>query len=116
MTLAPLVMSVLASDRNVESDPWAFWMMMSDDGTPAASSAFLRSGWSNSTYRVELVVSGRIAATLPLPLCPSGFRPCSPAKSLLDAGTESVGVLPEPPLVLVPLPEPDDPDEPDVAA
>src|SRR5580700_5017070 len=25
------------------------------------------SGWSNSTYRVELTVSGRIAATLPLP-------------------------------------------------
>ena len=64
---APLVMSVWASVRNVESDLWAFWMMMSDAGTPAASSAFFRSGWSNSTYRVELVVSGRIAATLPLP-------------------------------------------------
>jgi hypothetical protein len=37
-------------------------------------------------------------------------------KVLLNELTEIVGVLPEPPLVLVPLPEPDDPDEPDVAA
>ena len=66
-TVAPLVMSVCASVSWVASLPRAFWTMMSELGSPAAVSAFVMSGWSNSTYRVELTVSGMIAATLPLP-------------------------------------------------
>ncbi len=89
---APLVMSLCASVRNVESDPPAFWMMMSDAGTPAASNAFFSIGWSNSTYRVELVVSGRIAATFPLPLAPSGFSTFSAVNVLLNELAEIVGV------------------------
>src|SRR5580693_2062663 len=92
MIEAPLVMSDCASVRNVESDPPAFWMMMSDAGTPAASSAFFSIGWSNSTYRVELVVSGRIAATFPLPLVPSGLSTFSAVNVLLNELAEIVGV------------------------
>src|ERR1700749_1485942 len=104
MIEAPLVMSDCASGRNVESDPPAFWMMMSDEGTPAASSAFFSIGWSNSTYRVELVVSGRIAATLPLPLLPRDCSTFSAVNVLLNELAEIVGVPPDPPpLVLVPL-------------
>src|ERR1700677_4839400 len=67
-------------------------MMMSELGTPAASSAFLMSGWSNSTYRVELVVSGRIAATFPLPLLPSAESTFSAVNVLLNELTETDGV------------------------
>ena len=65
---------------------------MSDAGTPAASNAFLSIGWSNSTYRVELVVSGRIAATFPLPLAPSDFSTFSAVNVLLNELAEIVGV------------------------
>src|ERR1700761_715484 len=78
-------------------------MMMSDAGTPAASSAFFSIGWSNSTYRVELVVSGRIAATFPLPLLPSDCSTFNAVNVLLNELAEIVGVPPDPPLVLVPL-------------
>src|SRR6202012_6036728 len=88
---APLVMSDCASVRNVWSDFWAFWMMMSVAGTPAARSAFLMSGWSNSTYRVELVVSGRIAAILPLPEAASDFRAAIAVKSLVNDDVEIDG-------------------------
>ena len=65
---------------------------MSELGTPAASSAFFRSGWSNSTYRVELVVSGRIAATFPLPLAPSALSTFNAVNVLLNELAEIVGV------------------------
>ena len=68
---------------------------MSDAGTPAASSAFFSIGWSNSTYRVELVVSGRIAATFPLPLAPSGLSTFSAVNVLLNELAEIVGVPPD---------------------
>src|ERR1700749_5163076 len=67
-------------------------MMMSDAGTPAARRAFLMSGWSNSTYRVELVVSGRIAAILPLPEAASDFRAAIAEKSLVNYDAEIDGV------------------------
>src|ERR1700722_4177492 len=70
-------------------------MMMSELGTPAASSAFFSIGWSNSTYRVELVVSGRIAATFPLPLAPSGLSTFSAVNVLLNELAEIVGVPPD---------------------
>src|ERR1700750_3266161 len=79
-------------------------MMMPEEGTRPASSAFFSIGWSNSTYRVELVVSGRIAATLPLPLLPRDSSTFSAVNVLLNELAEIVGVPPDPPpLVLVPL-------------
>src|ERR1700759_282308 len=66
-------------------------MMMPDAGTPAARSAFLMSGWSNSTYRVELVVSGRIAAILPLPEAASDFRAATAGKSWVNDDGEIDG-------------------------
>jgi hypothetical protein len=85
---------------------------MSDEGTPAASSAFFSIGWSNSTYRVELVVSGRITAIFPLPLEPSGFSTFSAVNVLLKSLAEIVGVPPDElelalvELVALPLPLP----------
>src|ERR1700754_110459 len=69
-------------------------MMMSDAGTPAARSAFLMSGWSNSTYRVELVVSGRIAAILPLPEAASDFRAAIAVKSLVNDDVAAAELVP----------------------
>src|SRR5580658_8745610 len=57
-------------------------MMMSDDGMPAASIAFFRSGASKSAHRSELVVSGRIAAILPVPFAAIDFS-CVIALKLL---------------------------------
>src|SRR5579863_1399620 len=89
MTLAPFEMSAFTSVMNVVSDFWAFCgVMMSDAGRPAASAAALMSGWSNSTYRVELVVSGMIAAILPLPARAMGFRAFMPLKLLVKELTE----------------------------
>src|SRR5262249_52525198 len=68
---------------------------MSEEDRPALVRAFVMSGWSNSTYLVELVVSGRIAATLPLPAAASGFRAAIAVKSLVNDDVEMVGVEPE---------------------
>src|ERR1700722_8405174 len=70
-------------------------MMMSELGTPAATNAFFSIGWSNSTYRVELVVSGRIAATFPLPLAPSGFSTFISVDGFVESLGEIVGVPPD---------------------
>jgi hypothetical protein len=43
------------------------------DESPAAAIAFARYGASNSVQRVDETVSGRIAATEPVPLAASGF-------------------------------------------
>jgi hypothetical protein len=48
-TVAPLVMSVCASVSWVVSLPRAFWTTYCDELSPAACSAFVMSGWSNST-------------------------------------------------------------------
>src|ERR1700733_8951089 len=65
---------------------------MSEDGRPAAAAAFFRSGASNSTYRMELVVSGRIAATLPLPDAASDLSAAMAEKSLVNDVAEMLGV------------------------
>jgi hypothetical protein len=66
--------------------------MTSELESPAVVSAFVISGASNSTYRVELVVSGRIAATFPLPAEASGFSAAMAVKSLVNDDVEIVGV------------------------
>ena len=76
---------------------------MSEDGRPAAAAAFFRSGASNSTYRVELVVSGRIAATLPLPDAVRDFNAFIAEKSFVNDVTEMPGVAVPPEDVLVAL-------------
>jgi hypothetical protein len=58
---------------------------------PASAIAFLRYGSSNSTYRVEVVVSGRIAATAPLPCDASDFNCVIAEKSLVNDVADSDG-------------------------
>ena len=74
-TLAPLVMADCAMLNCVASRPSAFSMVKSAVDIPAAVKACFRYGASNSTYRVEDVVSGRITVTLPLP---AEVRPLEP--------------------------------------
>src|ERR1700722_18296343 len=66
-TVAPLAMADCAMLTCVASLPSAFCTVRSDDGSPAAANAAFRYGASNSTHRVDDVVSGRMTATLPLP-------------------------------------------------
>src|SRR3974390_1982777 len=91
-TVAPFVMSLWASVNWVVSLPWAFCTMMSELESPASVSAFVIYGASNSTYRVEVTVSGRIAATLPFPAEASGFRVDIALRSLENCDDEMVGV------------------------
>src|SRR5579863_4594185 len=91
-TLAPFVTSLWASVTNVASLPCAFWTMMSEAGRPAAAAAFFRYGASNSTYRVELVVSGRIAAILPFPADASDLSAAIAEKLVLNDVAETDGV------------------------
>ena len=93
-TVAPLVMSACASEYSVASLPRAFWMMKSEDLSPASCKDFFRYGASNSTYRVEEVVSGRITATLPLPREASGLSLAIAEKSSVNDDVESFGTLP----------------------
>src|SRR5215469_1526129 len=66
-TVAPWLMADCAMLTWVASLPSAFCTVRSDDGSPAAANAAFRYGASNSTQRVDDVVSGRMTATLPLP-------------------------------------------------
>src|ERR1700754_4216334 len=109
-TLAPLVMSDCASDSWVASEPRAFWITKSELDSPAAVKACFRYGASNSTYRVDDVVSGRITATEPLPALATDLSCDIAEKELLRSLTE-IDALPELP------PEPDVADaEPEAAA
>src|SRR5437660_2780613 len=65
--------------------------MLSLLGRPALDMALLRYGSSNSTYRVEVVVSGRIAATAPLPEDASDFSWLIAEKSLVNDVADSDG-------------------------
>jgi hypothetical protein len=58
-------------------------MVKSDDGNPAFSNASARYGASNSTYRADDVVSGRITPTLPLPFAVNEVRAVMAEKSLV---------------------------------
>jgi hypothetical protein len=75
----------------VVSLPIAFWTMMSELDSPASVNAFVMYGASNSTYRVEVTVSGRIAATLPFPAEASGFRLDMALRSAENCDDEIVG-------------------------
>src|SRR5215469_10223616 len=66
--------------------------MMSELDSPASVKAFVIYGASNSTYRVEVTVSGRIAATLPFPAEASGFRLDMALRSAENCDDEMVGV------------------------
>src|SRR5271155_892057 len=73
-TLAPLVMASWASESSVASLPWALTTEYCEGVSPAVARAWLRYGASNSVYRAEDTVSGRMAATLPLPIAARDFR------------------------------------------
>src|SRR5579862_1212600 len=72
-TLAPLVMASWASESSVASLPCALTTENCDVDRPARARAWDRYGASNSVYRAEVTVSGRITATLPLPIGASGL-------------------------------------------
>src|ERR1700728_2129305 len=87
-TLAPLVMADWASLNCVASLPSASSTVRSDEDRPASVNASLRYGASNSTYRVEETVSGRITVTLPLPAAATDFRSAMALKVLLRSAME----------------------------
>ena len=64
-TLEPSPIMFCAIEENLFLSPWAF---CTSGVRPPSLSALVSSGASYSVYRVEEVVSGRIAPTLPLAL------------------------------------------------
>src|SRR5579863_9132312 len=62
---------------------------------PASLNALPRSGASNSVYRADVLVSGRMTATGPLPLATTLFRYFMVVKFALNVLSETVGVLAE---------------------
>ena len=62
-TLAPRLMSAVASSSSVASLPCALSIRYCAWVYPASAKASFRYGWSKSTYRVDDVVSGRITPT-----------------------------------------------------
>src|SRR5580692_5181345 len=62
-TLAPRLMSAVASLSSVASLPWALSILNCVLVYPASVKASFRYGASKSTYRVDDVVSGRITPT-----------------------------------------------------
>src|SRR3984957_7529126 len=87
-TVAPWAMADCAMLTWGASLPSAFCTVRSEDGSPAAANAAFRYGASNSTQRVDDVVSGRMTATLPLPRDASGAS----AFSALNEGSMSLTV------------------------
>ena len=90
-TLSPLVMSAWARLSWVASLPWAFCTENCELDRPAVSSAFVRYGASNSVYRAEVVVSGRITPTPPLPCAASGLSLAIAEKSFVKSVAEIDG-------------------------
>src|ERR1700734_1670066 len=106
-TVAPLVMAVWASLNWVASLPSAFSPVYCVDLSPAFWKDSFRYGASNSTYRVDDTVSGRITVTLPLPLAARGLSVVMAANELViwlsdSFGTDELVLLPEPPDELLP--------------
>ena len=60
---------------------------------PAIANADFKYGASNSVYRVELTVSGRITAMVPLPLATTLFKYFMVDILVLKVLSETVGVL-----------------------
>src|SRR5581483_10867835 len=102
-TLAPLVMAVCASLNWVESLPSAFCTVNCEVFSPALVNDSFRYGASNSTYRVDVTVSGRMTATLPLPRAASGLSVDIADSELFSWLSESLGAGAEP--------LPDEPDD-----
>src|ERR1700761_9337914 len=101
--LAPLVMASCASESSVASLPCAFTTENCEVDRPARARAWDRYGASNSVYRAEVTVSGRMTATLPLPRPASGLS-CDMADMVrLRALTEIDGTAAE---LELPLPVP----------
>src|SRR5690348_18286266 len=65
--VAPSEMSACASASWVASLPWALSTLNCDEENPAIWKALVMYGASKVTHRVELVVSGRMTPTRPLP-------------------------------------------------
>ena len=93
-TLAPLVMAVWARENSVASLPCAFCTEICEVERPASPSACVRYGASNSVYRAEVTVSGRMTATLPLPAAARGFSADSAEKVRSNWVTEIDTVAP----------------------
>src|ERR1700728_2142020 len=93
-TLAPLVMSSWASESSVASLPCALTTEYCEGLSPAVASAWLRYGASNSVYRAEETVSGRMTPTLPLPKAARGFRVAIASKVRLRSPIEIDGTAP----------------------
>src|SRR4051812_5738279 len=107
-TLAPLVMSACAWLTCVALSPCAFCTLKSDEVSPAAWKAFVSSGASNSTYRADVVVSGRRTPILPFPLAARSLSCAMAAKSGVRLLALTSGTLPEPELLLPGLGAPPD--------
>src|SRR5580693_4239927 len=121
-TLAPRLMSAVASSSSVASLPCALSIRYCAWVYPASAKASFRYGWSKSTHRVEDVVSGRITPTcrLAAPLVAnsvSGLNlDISDAMSTLkELMLSPAGTVFEP-LAAVPPDEPDEPDDEQPAA
>src|ERR1700683_835012 len=98
-TLAPRLMSAVASLSWVASLPCALSMRNSEEVNPAARKACLKYGASKSTHRVDDVVSGRTTPTCrPLaPLVPAWVSALN--WDIVDAmSTLQESVLPEGPV------------------
>src|SRR5579859_1005998 len=95
-TLAPLVMASCASVSSVASLPCAFCTENCVGERPAVVSASVRYGASNSVYRAEVTVSGRIAAMFPLPLAANAFSSVITEKVRVKEETVIEGTFTEP--------------------
>jgi hypothetical protein len=84
-------MAVWASLNWVASLPSAFCTVYCDDVSPAFWNDSFRYGASNSTYRVDDTVSGRITAMLPLPLATRGLSVAMAENVLLIWLSDSCG-------------------------
>src|SRR5215471_5085570 len=110
-TLAPRLMSAVASFSSVASLPCALSIRNCDWVYPASAKASVRYGWSKLTHRCDDVVSGRTTPTCRLlaPLvanCVSDLNgDITDATSVENELTLIFGTVFEPP--------PDDPDPPD---
>src|SRR5580658_3182844 len=114
-TLAPRLMSAVASSSSVASLPCALSIRYCAWVYPASAKASFRYGWSKSTYRVDDVVSGRITPTcrLSAPLVANSASGLNfdIVESML---TLKVLMLSPAGIVFEPLDvEPDEPDEPE---
>src|SRR5262249_13612970 len=90
-TLAPLVMAVCASLRSGAAWPFAFFPVNFGFGSPALSCDSMRYGASNWVSRADDTVSGRMTATLPLPIVASGLSCDMAENELLKSEAEICG-------------------------